>query len=165
MKKIVMLLCASFIVLAASAQIEKGTILAGASSNLGFNSYNPSGSNSTSTTVFNLDVKGGYFFIDNLAGGIKLGFNRVSTGGTSYGTTTVGVFGRYYVQGKFFLGAGINSVSPSSGSSSIEVPLEAGYAAFINKNIAVEPALNFTKYDGGSVFGLNVGFTLYLNRN
>ena len=164
MKRIIMILCTSFVAIGASAQIEKGTVLVGTSSNLGFNSYSPSGGGS-STSVFNIDLKGGYFFIDNLAGGIKLGYTNISSGGSSNATTTIGAFGRYYIQGKFFLGAGISNVSPSSGDSSIEVPLEAGYAAFINKNIAVEPALNFTKYDGGSVFGLNVGFTLYLNRN
>jgi len=45
MKKIILALFGSFMMVAASAQIEKGTVLIGASSNLGFNSYNPSGSN------------------------------------------------------------------------------------------------------------------------
>jgi hypothetical protein len=37
------------------------------------------------------------------------------------------------------------------------VPIEVGYAAFINTNIAIEPPLNFTRSDGQDVTGLNLG--------
>lgn len=108
-------------------------------------------SNTTSTSVFNLDLKAGYFFIENFTAGLRLGYQHTSTGGSGSGLTRIGVFGRYYFDGKIFAGAGITSVSPSTGNSSVEVPLEVGYAAFVTRNIAIEPALNFTKYDGGSL--------------
>lgn len=141
----------------AFGQIEKGAWLFSGGSNLGNTSYSPSGG--TSTSLFNLDLKGGYFFIDNLAGGALV--NVLSYSGSS--TTGIGLFARYYIQGKFFLGAGFQSYS-SSGSSTTQIPLEAGYAFFVNSAVAVEPALKYTTFDGGSTFNIGIGFTVFLGR-
>jgi hypothetical protein len=150
---------------AASAQIEKGTVLAGASSNFAFNST--SQAHGSSTTTLNLDLRGGYFIINNLALGIQVDYyqNWSSASSGSYGSTSVGLFGRYYYKGKIFGGLGITEVSPyPSGGSYNLVPIQVGYAAFINKNIAIEPSLSLTEGNSQSVLGLNVGFTLYLHR-
>ena len=163
MKKLILALSATFIMFAASAQIEQGTILAGASSAFGVNSYNPSGTGDNTTAV-NLNLKGGYFVIENLAVGLNLGYNHYSTGNAKSSNSTFGIFGRYYFMGKIFAGLGVNAVSSDPGDSSAEIPIEVGYAAFIGKNIAVEPSLNFVKGDNVNKFGLNIGFTLYFNR-
>jgi len=183
MKKVTMTLLTVFTVSAAIAQINKGAWLIGASSNVGFNSY--SFKNSPNQSLFNINTKAGYFVIDNFTVGINLGYFNSSQSGFSSSTTSIGVFTRYYLPKNFFLGVGINSVSnsfsssgTSSSSSSIAIPMELGIAAFITKNIAVEPSINYIKGDdkGGvtynglntgatSAIGLNIGFTVYLNRS
>ncbi len=149
--------CATF--LTASAQIEKGAWLFGAGSNLNFGSYSPSGGGS-SESITQINFKTGYFLAENFA--LGLNFNYTAFGSSS--TTGLGAFGRYYPGGKFFVGAGYLSRSSTGTSGKGELNLEAGYAIFINKSIAVEPALNYLGGDGYSTIGLNVGFTLYLNR-
>lgn len=150
---------------AASAQIEKGTGLVGASSNFGFNN-----TNTNSTSVLNLNLKGAIFVVTNLAIGIRLDYSQTNYTSnninlnSNFGSTTVGLFGRYYYLGKFFGGLGVTSTTPSSGSSYTAVPIEIGYAAFINSAIAVEPSFNFTKSNSQNVIGINIGFTLYLHR-
>jgi len=167
MKKIFLTVLVAMLFAGASyAQIAKGTVLVGASSNLGFTSVKPDGGDSYS--VFSIDGKVGYFFIDNLVFGANLGFTKVEESNS----TNLGLFGRYYFNGKIFVGAGFNSYNADgvndSDYSYTGIPIEVGYAAFITDNIAVEPELNYTLTTGdneGSAFGLNVGFTLYLNRN
>jgi outer membrane protein len=174
MKKILFTVFAAFVAFGASAQIEKGTILAGASSNLGYNSFTPK--DADAITAFNIDLKGGYFIIDNLALGLNIGFSSQddSNSDTKTTSTALGVFARYYIQGKIFIEGGFDSYKDKdeSGGSEFEssytgINIGVGYAAFITDNIAVEPALGYTSVSGdfeGSGFGINVGFTLYLNR-
>lgn len=164
MKKILLTFFVAFVVVfSTSAQIEKGAILVGASSNAGFTSYDEDAGD---FSMFNISLKGGYFIMDNLVLGLNLGLVDIEDASE----TTFGVFGRYYFNGKIFGGLGYGSTKVDNGSSDFtvsQIPLEVGYAAFIGKAIAVEPSLNYTMYgsDGdGASFGLNVGFTLYLNR-
>ncbi|MBK7649863.1 MAG: hypothetical protein IPJ20_02700 [Flammeovirgaceae bacterium] len=158
MKKSIFLI--SFLLIAgyASAQISKGTILAGASSNLGFTSVSPDTGDNYS--LFDLNLKGGYFVIDNVVAGANIGYHKLDT----YSYSTFGIFGRYYYQGKFFGGVGFNINSYENSDSQTSIPFEVGYAAFINNNIAVEPSLNFSIGEDNNTFGLNVGFALYFNR-
>ena len=86
MKKIVLTLFAACLVFAASAQIAQGTILVGASSSLGFSSFNK---DAGGFTQFNLDVRGGYFVIDNLAFGLNLGFSTIDAGDFGKETDTI----------------------------------------------------------------------------
>jgi hypothetical protein len=159
MKKSIFLIAFLLIAGYASAQISKGTILAGASSNLGFTSVSPDTGDNYS--LFDLSLKGGYFVIDNVVAGANIGYHKIDT----YSYTSFGLFGRYYYQGKFFGGAGFNIIKPEDSDSQFSVPFEVGYAAFINEAIAVEPSLNFSVGENSNTFGFNVGFTLYFNRN
>jgi hypothetical protein len=158
MKKYVFILVACLIVGSASAQIEKGSVLVGASSNLSFSSISPDGGDSYS--IFDLNLKGGYFFIDNLTAGLNLGYQKID----DFSYTTFGIFGRYYYQGKFFGGVGFNIIKPENQDSQTSIPFEIGYAAFITPNIAIEPSLNLGIFEDYSSFGFRAGFTLYLNR-
>jgi hypothetical protein len=168
MKKLFVLAAFCLTAMGVTAQIEKGTVLVGASSNLGFTSVKPDGGDSES--AFSLDIKAGYFFVDNFTAGLNL--SLATTDGFSQ--TGIGVFGRYYINGKIFLGAGYNAIAQKYESTPDDIkvnygmiPLEAGYAAFLTPNIAVEPSLNFGIMTGdadGTSFGLNVGFAIYLNR-
>lgn len=171
-KKIILTVVVGSVTVLCSAQIPKGTILAGASSNLGFSNYKPDGG--VSSTNFNLDVKGGYFIIDNLALGLNFGIDRYDATNVTDTKGSFGVFGRYYIMGKIFAGAGIGVVNTrsdvgtsTSKSSYTNINLHGGYALFLNPNIAVEPALNININAGdqqGVGIGLAVGFTLFLNR-
>ncbi len=167
MKKVLLTFFAALTVFAASAQIEKGTWIVGGDSNLSFVSNNEdAGDNSQ----FNLDVKGGYFVVDNLAVGLLVGFNKynsnVDGAEDSDAWVRFGLFGRYYVNGKILLGLNYSAASQGDYSGSA-IGLEAGYAIFLNKAVAIEPALNYAMYSGdddGASFGLNVGISVFLGR-
>lgn len=179
----------ALVVSTASAQINKGAVLVGVSSSLGYSSYSfksSFGSTPPSSSLLNLNLRGGYFAISNLAIGLNVNVISSSQGSSSSTITAFGIFSRYYMGGKFFIGAGYNSASSSvtsgtfnSSTSYTTIPFEVGFAAFINDNIAIEPSITYTTTtndNGGvSVFGipssaisavgLNIGFTFYLNRN
>ena len=142
--------------------IAKGALMFTGGSNLGYTSYSPS--TGSSSSLFVIDLKGGYFFMDNFAGGVLLDLVSSSSGSTTSTFTSIGAFARYYVGGKFFLGAGVASQSSTGSTSSTVIPIEAGYAFFLSKIVAVEPGLKFTSQTGGSTFGLNIGFTVFLGR-
>ncbi|MFK7951548.1 MAG: hypothetical protein AB8B73_01780 [Ekhidna sp.] len=156
----------------ANAQTEQGAILVGASSNLGFTSTSVDGVDDNASN-FNLDARGGYFVIDNLAVGLGLGFNNQKQGDNKIGTTSFGLFGRYYVNGTFFLGAGFDTtkttLETAAGSGDVSgsfINFEAGYPVWLGDNAAIEPSLNYSigggdANDGTNVFGLAVGFSLY----
>lgn len=183
MKKLMIFLVTLIGTGSAAAQIEKGSWMLSASSNLGFASYTPTGSSGSSETLFNVGIKAGHFVAPNFALGLNLEYLNTSSSGPTSTITTFGVFARYYAS-KVFFGAGYNSISQSYGSSSSSsagsIPIELGIAAFITRNIAVEPALVYTlatDSDAGSMPGyaglpfsaksaiaLRVGFTLYLGR-
>jgi len=178
MKKLII---AILVVVAAgttNAQIENGTWLLGANSNLGFNSY--TAASGTDATMFDIGIRAGHFVADNFALGINLNYLSMAQGSTnSY--TTIGFFARYYMQ-KVFIGAGYNSISTSPGGTTSfgSVPIELGVVAFLTKNIAVEPAIMYTLAtdpDQGGIpgygaipfpaktsIGVKLGFTLYLGR-
>jgi hypothetical protein len=167
MKKNLLILLTLFAgVFAADAQINQGTILVGASSNLAFASESPDGGDSFSR--FNINGKAGYFFVENLAGGVRLGYDKLD----EQSEFTFGIFGRYYINGNIITGLGIstNSFDPGGSSDNFSytgINLEGGYAAFIADNLAIEPTLNLDLFSGdydATRFGFNIGFTLYFNK-
>jgi len=159
MKKIILMLVLGGTILTASAQIEKGAILVGGNSSFSYSSVSPSGGSSSSITLFNL--KGGYFVAENIALGLNFGYQSIS----SSSLTTIGVFGRYYPAGKFFVGAGYSSTKASGASSSQgQFNLEGGYVGFVGKSVAFEPAISFNSGDGYSIIGFALGISVYLNR-
>lgn len=162
MKKTLLTLFAAITVFAASAQIGQGTILLGGSSSLDFTSFNEDAGD---YSQFDVGVKGGYFIIDNLALGLNLSLSKNSE--LDDALLGVGPFARYYFNGKIFGGAGINIVKFGEFSAT-EIPLEVGYAIFLNDAVAIEPKVNYSVFGGdasGGAFGLNVGISVYLGRN
>lgn len=166
MKKLLLTAFVAFVgIVSANAQIEQGTILVGASSNVGFTSVSPDGGDSYSQ--FDLNARAGYFFIENVVGGLILDYNKVD----EFSQTGFGLFGRYYINGAIILGANFTTNKRDFGSSGdasyTGLGLEGGYAAFITDAIAIEPTLNLNLYSGDideTQFGFRVGFSLYLGR-
>jgi hypothetical protein len=169
MKKQLLTLLAAISFCTASAQINKDAVMISAQSNLNFTSAESDGESNES---FILKAALGYFVAENLAIGPVFGYEKEG----DLSTTSIGIFGRYYVNGKVFFGAGYTSnrikvdLGSFGGDITVKynaIPLEIGYAAFITPNVAVEPSIGYTIVSGdadGSAFGFNVGFGIYLNR-
>jgi len=161
----------------AFAQTQKGNMLVGG--NIGFNSSSAkikteSGSikvESKGPSITNIYINPniGYFFIDNLAGGLKLNVGLSSSKSRADGdkrsnATTefnVGPFLRYYynlneksaVFGEAFVGFGSTTTKekditgtslPDLKTSGVSYGPGVGFAYFINENIGVEALLNYT---------------------
>ena len=148
----------------ATAQIEQGKKIIGASSNFGFNSASNGGS---SLSTLQVNVSSGILFTDNFAGGIDFGFASESYGGSSLTAFNLGAFARYYAN-NFYPEVSLGILNASSGgrsSSNLYYGVGVGYAIGLNDYISIDPKLNYTKvkYDGGNTngFGINVGFSLY----
>ena len=163
MKQLISTLVVILSIQAVSAQINQGTLFVGASSSAGVQSIKVG---SSSQTLTSLNAKIGYFIAENFV----LGLNFTYAEFGSINQTTFGAFGRYYIKGKYFLGVGYLSQSSGGTSTNIgAVPIEAGYAAFLTRNIAIEPAVTYVlgteNASSSSSVGFSVGFSLYFNRN
>ncbi|MBL7997315.1 MAG: outer membrane beta-barrel protein [Candidatus Kapabacteria bacterium] len=166
---VVALFVCSMSLSAQSYIFDKGVVTLGGS--IGFNST--SGGNTT-FSVFNLSPNAGYFFSKNLEVGLGLNFVNTSTStevagqtvSSSGSTTTIGPYVRYFfTEGRPvlspFVGANLNLRS-GGGNSSTSFGGEVGLAYVLARNVAALGALGFTKIDGGTVIGLNVGVGVYI---
>lgn len=192
MKKILLVALTLIIAQQSFAQFNKGRILAGGS--VGFfanSSKSRSGGTTTktgsvSTVSFNPNV--GYFLVDKVAVGASLLLSSSQWKGNGNNSTTniytsasFNPFVRYYLdQGIFFEGQfGFGTIKTKnkavnppteSTTSTYNWSLGAGYAYFLNDNVAVEPFVGF-RSNGRKVGGttgienslfLNVGLQVYL---
>jgi hypothetical protein len=161
MKKIIITIIVLTTFSSASAQVERNTVLVGGGTAFSYTSVNPSGDASSSTDVTLIGIKVGYF----LAQDFVLGANFSHTSISNTSLTTIGGFGRYYPGGRFFLGAGYGSATTSLGNANYGVfSAEAGYAAFVGRTVAFEPAVIFTSGENYTTLGFGVGINVYLNR-
>lgn len=183
------LLSISFILLGfhANAQWSQGSILA--TGNLGFASGSTKvESNSTTTTTtktssFNFGLNGGYFIQDNLAVGLRIGYQTNATTNpqtditTSYNTFSYGAFGRYYLPvNEAFAFYGQLAVDLSNGSanntdeSSFSTGAGVGMSYFLTDVLFLDANYGFLGYtsnkstnNGVSTrtgsFGLNLDIT------
>ena len=180
------------VTLTAKAQISQGVMLVGGS--LGFQTVKEkyeSGSVSVdagSGTGFSLAPQFGYFFIDNLAGGVVLDFASSSfepDGGEKQTSTdiTFGPFARYYfgnIYAHAQIGFGSSKFDFGGGSESkyslSQWGIGAGYAAFLNSSVAIEPMIMYQSHtetdkdsdpeikDKFSGIGIRIAFQIYLGR-
>ena len=170
-KNLLGLLAFVMIGFAASAQTENGNFLVGG--NLEVNTAK----NSNPAVAFSPAV--GYFFINNLAGGVNFDLQYSKVGANKTTTVGVGPFARYYVgtlniRPFAHANLGFNSYRSKNTTGSdtyngTNYFLGAGLAAFINRNVAVEGLLGYahsayahTSGSGGLNF--KVGFQVYLSR-
>ena len=161
MKKLVLLICLLVSVVSAHAQFEKGKWIANPSlTGLGL-SYDTG----LDKASFGLDVNGGAFVADNLALLIRGGL-AWNEGGTDMDVYSLGVGGRYYFsQVGIYVGANVNvdrwDLGDNLDDTKFSFGLEAGYAFFLSKTVALEPAVYWNVNGDRSKFGLKLGFGLY----
>ena len=184
MKKVLIALCAVALGTTAMAQTDQGGWMFGAGSNLGFTSTKEDNDQEDAVSNFDLDVRAGYFVIDNLAIGLDLGFSSTSVGDQSSSGFEAGPYVRYFLPMKIFaevgyqfgsqkttvdLGPPIGEVDVEYGTGALNIGV--GYAAFLNDNVSIEPIVQYvmtstTPDEGDSVsgggFGVGINFGIYL---
>lgn len=157
MKKFALLLMLALTTLSANAQFEKGKKYVNASlSGLGL-SYS-----SEQKFRFGVDLNAGYFIADCLMLRGNVGYDHTK----SIDDVTVGAGARYYFdQNGIYLGAGLEYAHYTSNSNDLLIPLEVGYAFFINHYITIEPSIYYKMslddFSDKSSIGLKVGFGFY----
>ena len=176
MKKIIVAVSALVLGTTAMAQTEQVGWMFGAGSNLGFSSGKENSDQEDAVSQLALDVRAGYFVIDNLAVGLDLGYGSESAGGVSATNLGVGPYLRYFLmENKLFgeLGYKIGSASYDGDKlgSTGALGIGAGYAAWLNDNITIEPMVKYSMLStkpevgdsyNGSAFGVFVNFGIYL---
>ena len=172
MKKLFIFLTVSLFAVSAFAQFEQGTVRIGGASNLGFSNEKFKGAD-WSTNTLSLEVGGSYFFINNLAADVELGFDYTKDSDEDDAASILGLgLGvRYYLPVNVFVGAGFDIASFKWGSESVSgtgLTLKAGYAAFLSDNIALEPSIGYRiglsdEDKGTQLNGLyvKVGFSIF----
>ena len=159
------------IALQSTAQTEKGNIMTGGQLSLQTNK------NSSS---FVLNPNFGYFVGNNLALGGNLSLDFAKQGTVSASEFGIGPFMRYYIgksQTKPFLVFTADYLTQSVKTSTAKIStsgygflLGMGFAAFLNRNVAVEGIAgynyaDYTNAEGSGGFSLSLGFQLYFGRD
>lgn len=157
MKKILLIMCLLLGTLTANAQFAKGTKYVSASlSGLGL-SYS-----SNQKFRLGVDATAGYFMADCL----------MLKGNVTYDHTkeiddiSVGAGLRYYFdQCGVFMGAGADYVHYTPSDNDVQIPVEVGYAFFVNRFITIEPSLYYKmsldSFSQKSTVGVRIGLGFY----
>ncbi|MEO9474741.1 MAG: hypothetical protein ABJG41_04390 [Cyclobacteriaceae bacterium] len=138
------------------SQTEKGSVYLNGGSTLAFLDNSPGSPNGG---YFVLSSKAGYFLGDNFL--MSLGTDYTKYG--AYSSLGLDVSARGYVGG-LFGGIGIGILREGQVSRGTQLNFEAGYAAFLNDHIALEPVLAYTRYGGdfgGGTFIGQIGIGVY----
>lgn len=185
MKKIATLAFISFFAAAAFSQTSKNNWLAGGS--IGFTSSkehdNSSPTPDFKTSVFQIAPDFGYFFINNMAGGLSVQYTSASTSENGNSSTassfSAGPFVRYYfslsshvkilVHGNMAWGSQ-KYVEDQPSESLTSFGFKAGPAFFLNQHVALEITAGYqsmkTKGDNTNYtttdFMIGAGFQIHL---
>ena len=141
MKKWTLLLLFCIVAMGAQAQFEKRTKYIGASlSGLGL-SYS-----SNERFRMGIDAEAGYFIADCVL--------------------RIGATARYYFsQNGIFMGAGAEYNHFTKSNNDVMIPVEVGYAYYLNQYLSVEPSVYYKMslhdFSGNSTVGLRVGLSYY----
>lgn len=157
MKKFLLLLLLLVGSLSAQAQFEQGKKYVSASiSGLGL-SYSAS-----EKFRLGLDAGAGYFMADCLLLRGTLSYEHTR----QIDDVSVGLGVRYYFdQCGVFVGAGGEYVHYTPNNNDVRIPLEVGYAFFLNRYITLEPSLYYKMalrdFSDNSTVGVRVGVGIY----
>ncbi|HSF44952.1 MAG TPA: outer membrane beta-barrel protein [Chitinophagaceae bacterium] len=153
------------------AQTEKGNLMVGGQLNL---NTNEDGSE------FRFNPQLGYFFANNFAAGGQFSFDFSKAGNVRVNEFGIGPFARYYFgkgQTKPFLVSAADYLSVSTKINNIEVNsngwsflVGGGFAAFINRTVAIEGIIGYRYADysnssGTGGLNLSLGFQLYFGKD
>ena|SRR5688572_30829173 len=178
MKKVILVLSVLVTSFTSFSQINKGQWLAGGTG--GFESSKSGDIEGTKSTTFTFSPDAGYFFINNLAGGLRVSVSSIKDEGEDAFTTVLfAPFARYYflpAQQKVNIFAdasyGFGSMKQGESESFNQFAFAAGPAVFLSPNTALEFTLQY-RSQGGDVyggddrmnsFGVNVGFQVHLGK-
>lgn len=157
MKKWLMSMLLLLAVTGAKAQFESGTKYVGASlSGLGL-SYS-----TNEKFRMGLDLEGGMFVADGFLLKANVGFEHTRL----TDDVRVGLTGRYYfLQNGIFMGAGAEYNHFTKSRNDLMVPVEVGYAFYLNHYITIEPSVYYKMslhdFSDNSTVGLRIGLGYY----
>lgn len=157
MRKFILFLFLAVATVTANAQFEKGKKYVSAS----FSGLELSYSSNQKFRL-GINVTGGYFISDCLMLRGEVGYEHTD----DIDNVSIGAGARYYFdQCGVFLGAGAEYVHFSPNDNDVRIPVEVGYAFFVNKFITIEPAVYYkmSLHDFGdnSTVGLRIGLGFY----
>lgn len=169
----------------------KGNILAGGDLLIDFDSRSQkfNGNKQKVSSGFSVSgrIKGGYFFMDNLAAGLLLNIRTSTTkieitdSKSNTNAFAVGPFARYYFNNGFFAEGSVaygfgkidGDLFGEQKFNSFGFSVGAGYAVFLGDHVAIEPSVNYIRdsqkfknsdaTDILSAIELGVGFKVYLD--
>jgi hypothetical protein len=161
------------------AQVNKGQWLVGGNANFQSGKFGDSDAGKYTSFTFSPDA--GYFFINNLAGGMRLSLQSTKFKSAENATSSFlfAPFARYY-----FLPAtnkvnvfgdasyGFGSMKDGNSESFNQYAISAGPAVFLSPNTALEFTLQYASAGGDAyggndrmnTFGVNVGFQVHLGK-
>ncbi len=157
MKKWTILMLLFVTALSANAQFEKRTKYIGASlSGLGL-SYS-----SSERFRMGLDLEAGYFVADCLLLKGNIGYEHTRF----TDDVRVGAMARYYIsQNGIFMGAGAEYNHFTKSNNDVMIPVEVGYAFYLNHYLAIEPSVYYKMslhdFSDNSTVGLSLGLSYY----
>ena len=157
MRRLGLLAVMAFMVLGARAQFSAGTKYVGASAtDLGL-SYSTS-----EKWRFGVNATAGYFVFDQVMLNAEVGYTHTQ----AVDDFTAGVNGRYYfVENGIYLGVGAAFVHYTHNSNDVMIPVEVGYAFYLNHYLTIEPAvyykMSLDDFSDKSTVGLKIGLGYY----
>jgi len=177
MKKIVFAALFAATASVASAQINQGQWMVGGTA--GFESSKYGDVDDSKVTSFTFSPNAGYFFINNLAGGLRLSLEsqKYKSNDEAYSSFNLAPFVRYYFlpaaqKVNVFADAsyGFGSEGDDEKESFNQFSIMAGPAIFLTPNTALEFAIGYKSAGGDAIggddrynsIGLNVGFQIHL---
>jgi hypothetical protein len=178
MKKVFVLLSMVLLIQTSFAQVNKGQWLVGGST-----TFTSTSQGDYSNTNFDFSPNVGYFFMNNFAGGLRLGFmSDKDKGDDATSSFNIAPFLRYYflpaekkvnVFGDASYGFGSYNSGGGEGDSkmnSSNFSIAAGPAIFLTPHTALEFALSYNSMkfedvaDRYNTIGFNVGFQIHLGK-
>jgi len=179
---LIVLVCTTAVIQAQNENITKGTWMAGGSISFS-NTTQTLGNNSTTNTNFTLEPQAGYFLSSRLAFTLGAGFSTTTIANGNSTGISIQPGARFYLYKGLFASAQVgfgqvkDTFDPNSTTNTTNFILYEGglgYSIFLNKHVAIEPALvyratNFdqngpnTSFTGSTrVLNISIGFRIFL---
>ncbi len=155
---------------ASAAQTAEGKFLIEA--NTGFGAANPANTAISFSSVdgsssYGFGAEGGYFFMDDLAVKVGLGYNGFSPKvGDAASAFSYKIGAKYYIMSMIPVQVDYAGAKPNVGDGVSFLGLQAGYAIFLGDNVSIEPGFRYNMTLNKDtapkdILQFNVGFALH----